>query len=182
MRYVKYEVIPINGIILKTSLFWLWEKVNLRSRSKFKVISTSTSFQLNTPTIIQVEFQLVHEIYFEYEVVPVNGIMLKNSKSFVTLGKGHLRSRSKFKVRSTSTSYQLNTANHYLSSIVIGLWDMSGTKWCPSKCDGWMDGQTDIPGNIMPHRSTTAWDIHISTYIYIFLIRVITRKMKCVWM
>ena len=57
--------------------------------SSMMVRSTSASLQLNTPNIpLSKLICNGFKKYAEYEVVSVNGMLLKTSKHFVTLGKG----------------------------------------------------------------------------------------------
>ena len=59
--------------------------------------------------------------YAEYEVVPVNGIMVKKSKSFVTLGKGQFKVKVKLEGKKHIYILPAKHSYHYLSSIVINL-------------------------------------------------------------
>ena len=59
--------------------------------------------------------------YAEYEVVLINGITLKKSRFFVTLGKGQFKVMVKIKSYKHIYIIPAKHSYHYLSSIVVGL-------------------------------------------------------------
>ena len=120
--------------------------------------------------------------YVKYEVVPINGIMLKKSKSFVTMEKGQFKVTVKLMVKSTSTSFQLY---QYLSSML---------------CDGWTDGQPakhNVPSvnDCAGHKNTIIlengrrWSFWInrqyqvsnSSEIYIWMTNGCVKFEECSW-